>query len=240
MPLLLFVADALGHGFVAQDLTIRNTAGPEGNQALAFRSNSNKSIIYRCSLEGYQDTVYAENNLQLYLGCDLYGTVDFVFGNAKAVFQSCRLLVRRPKTPGAHNVITAQGRNSQSHESGFVFQNCTVQAAEREDLTGVETYLGRPWKNFSHVTFMDCFLDEVVTAAGWVSWKKGEEVEATKRTVSYTEFRNRGPKADTSQRIAWEGFHVLTDAKQAEDYTVDHFISDNLWVPRPIRYNNRI
>ncbi|KAL5667050.1 hypothetical protein ACJX0J_019271, partial [Zea mays] len=43
--------NALGHGFIAQNLTIRNTAGPEGRQAVALPSNSNKSVAYRCSIE---------------------------------------------------------------------------------------------------------------------------------------------------------------------------------------------
>lgn len=89
-------ADAMAHGFLAQDLTIRNTAGRDMKQAVALRSNSNKSVVFRCSLEGYEDTLYAENGLQLYLESYIYGTVDFVFGNAQAMFQRCSLLVRRP------------------------------------------------------------------------------------------------------------------------------------------------
>ncbi|KAF0894796.1 hypothetical protein E2562_003680 [Oryza meyeriana var. granulata] len=102
---------ARGNGFMAQDLTIQNTAGPDGNQSLALLTNSQHTVLYRCGLHGFQDTLCAENNLQFYLDCEISGTVDFIFGNAKAVFQSCRLLVRRPKINGAHNVVTAQGRN---------------------------------------------------------------------------------------------------------------------------------
>ncbi|KAL6637293.1 hypothetical protein ACP70R_024865 [Stipagrostis hirtigluma subsp. patula] len=75
----------LGHGFVVQDLTIRNTAGPENGQALALRSNSIKSVRYRVALRS----------------------------NAKAVFYGCGLLVRRP-VPGAHNVVTGQGCDNAS------------------------------------------------------------------------------------------------------------------------------
>jgi pectinesterase len=57
----------LGHGFIAQNLTIRNTAGPEGRQAVALPSNSNKSVAYRCSIEGHEDTLYVENGIQFYL-----------------------------------------------------------------------------------------------------------------------------------------------------------------------------
>ncbi|MFS9531533.1 pectinesterase family protein, partial [Klebsiella pneumoniae] len=74
----LRLADAFGHGFLAQDRTIRNAAGPKGNQAVAQRSNSNKSVVYRCRVEGYKDTLYAENGLQFYVESNITGTVDFV------------------------------------------------------------------------------------------------------------------------------------------------------------------
>ncbi|KAL6846122.1 hypothetical protein ACP4OV_023570 [Aristida adscensionis] len=211
-----------------------NTAGLGQKQALALRSDTNESVFYKCSFEAFQDTVYAENNLQLFLYSKIYGTVDFIFGNAKAVFFECDLLVRRPVL-GEHNVITAQGRNSPIHESGFVFERCRVQAAPGEDLTGVDTFLGRPWKNFSHVVFMDSFLGDIVNATGWIPWKKDQVVEETTRTVAYLEYKNTGPKADTRQRVNWEGFHVLSSAEQAKNYTVDRFIHGSQWVPRPLQ-----
>lgn len=227
-------AAVLGHGFVAQDLSIRNTAGADAAQALAFRSNSNKSTIYRCSLEAHQDTVYAENNMQLYVETDIAGTVDFIFGNAKAVFVGCRLLARRPAL-GQHDVVTAQGRDSSEHDSGFVFQRCSVRAMDGENLTGVETYLGRPWKEHSRVIFMDTYLDEIVNSTGWVHWDKDKApVRRTEKTVRYLEYKNRGPKADTK----WEGFRLITDPAEAMTYTADNFLDARAWVPKQIPYNS--
>jgi pectinesterase len=34
---------------------------------VALRSNSNKSVVYQCSMEGHEDTFYAENGIQFYL-----------------------------------------------------------------------------------------------------------------------------------------------------------------------------
>ena len=133
---------------MSQDLTIQNTAGPEGLQAVALLSRSHFSLVYRCSIEGYQDTLDADTGDQMYLETDIRGTVDFVFGYARAAFLGCRLLVRSSgaSKPGAHNVVTAQGRNNPLDRSGFAFQNCSVTADEGANLTGVETFLGRPWK----------------------------------------------------------------------------------------------
>ncbi|WVZ54659.1 LOW QUALITY PROTEIN: hypothetical protein U9M48_005424 [Paspalum notatum var. saurae] len=234
---------AVGDGFVAYNLTIQNTAGPANRQAVALRSKSNKSIVYKCRIEGYEDTLYAENGQQLYVETEIAGTVDFVFGNARAVFHKCSLLVRVP-LHGKHNVITAQSCNNTSLDSGFVFQSCHVAADEghAEKLKSVDTFLGRPHKDFSHVVFMGCDLGDVVNSTGWVPWKKDEVIESVTRTVTYIEFRNYGPGAasDTRRRVNWTGVQVLTEARgdvaKAEKYTADLFIGANQWVPAEIPY----
>ena len=190
-----------GKGFMSQDLTIQNTAGPEGLQAVALLSRSHFSLVYRCSIEGYQDTLDADTGDQMYLETDIRGTVDFVFGYARAAFLGCRLLVRSSgaSKPGAHNVVTAQGRNNPLDRSGFAFQNCSVTADEGANLTGVETFLGRPWKEHSHVIFMETFLGSIVNFTGWVEWNQSNG--HIPDTVVYLEYTNYGPGADTSRRI---------------------------------------
>uniref|UniRef100_A0A0E0BGA5 Pectinesterase n=1 Tax=Oryza glumipatula TaxID=40148 RepID=A0A0E0BGA5_9ORYZ len=216
-----------GHGFIAQDVTIENKAGPTGTPAVALRCDSNRSLIHRCRIDGYQDTLWAQNNQQVYLRCDIAGTIDFVYGNAKAIFQYCRLLVRNPGN-GKHNAITAQGRNSE--ESGFVFQGCNITAMEGESLAGVDTYLGRPWKNHSRVVFMGCFMSDIINPDGWVHWNKATPVEETTRTVEYLAYGNKGAGAETADRVKWKGVRVITEA-EANRFTVDHFINGNQWVP---------
>ncbi|KAK1295017.1 putative pectinesterase/pectinesterase inhibitor 22 [Acorus calamus] len=43
-----------GRGFIARDMTFRNTAGPGNRQAVALRVDSDRSAFFRCSIEGYQ------------------------------------------------------------------------------------------------------------------------------------------------------------------------------------------
>ncbi|KOM57589.1 hypothetical protein LR48_Vigan11g062200 [Vigna angularis] len=50
-------AAVVGDGFIAQDIAFRNTAGAANHQAVALRSGSDQSVFYRCSFEGYQDTL---------------------------------------------------------------------------------------------------------------------------------------------------------------------------------------
>ncbi|KAF0932413.1 hypothetical protein E2562_010328 [Oryza meyeriana var. granulata] len=82
---------ASGSGFMMRDMTVENWAGPAKHQAVALRVSADRAAVYRCNIIGYQDTLYAHSNRHFYRDCDVYGTVDFVFGNAAAVLQRCNL-----------------------------------------------------------------------------------------------------------------------------------------------------
>ncbi|WVZ85050.1 hypothetical protein U9M48_032012 [Paspalum notatum var. saurae] len=206
------------------------TLRPAGKQAVALLSRSHNSLIYRCSIEGFQDTLDADTGRQMYLETWISGTVDFIFGYARACFLGCRLLVRR-SIDGAHNVITAQGRSDPKDDSGFAFQYCSVTADDGANLTGVETFLGRPWKPHSHVVFMECFLDSIVNFTGWVEWNcsRGQIPD----TVVYLEYGNSGPGADTSRRVKNRDVRVA-NCSEAASYTPGRFINAGDWMPKDV------
>ena len=116
-------------------------------------------VFYQCSFEGYQDTLYVHSDPQFYMECDVYGTMDFIFGNAGMVFQNCCIYARNP--PNKINTITAQGRINPNQSGGISIQNCTVKAALDLKLvqSSVKTYLGRPWKEYFRTIFMKTYLD---------------------------------------------------------------------------------
>ncbi|KAL6907984.1 hypothetical protein ACP4OV_002155 [Aristida adscensionis] len=218
-----------GDGFMARDLTIENTAGPEAEQAVAFASRSNRSALYHCHILGFQDTLLADANLQFYSQCRISATVDVVFGTATALFQDCVLILRRS---ARYNVLTAQGRDrSDDLASGFVFQGCNVTTDE--DLNGIETFLGRPWRDYSRVVFLQCYMDAIVHPAGWVLWNRSSppDHDSTKH-VFYGEYQNKGPGASLSQRVSWPGFHSINDADEAQQFTADAFIHGAEWLPQ--------
>lgn len=161
----------MGDGFIARDITFVNSAGPEKHQAVALRVGSDKSVIFRCSILGYQDTLYTLSKRQFYRETDIYGTVDFIFGNSAAVFQSCGIYVRKPPS-GRDNFITAQGRSSSDENTGISIHNCKIAAAS--DLAPVPskfaTYLGRPWKQHSRTVIMQSSLGGLIHPAGWSPW----------------------------------------------------------------------
>ncbi|KAL8262204.1 hypothetical protein R6Q59_026253 [Mikania micrantha] len=220
--------------FVAVNLTIRNTAGAIKHQAVALRNGADLSTFYKCSFEGYQDTLYAHSLRQFYRECDIYGTVDFIFGNAAAVFQNCNLYPRLPMS-GQFNAITAQGRTDPGQNTGTSIQKCNIIAAD--DLASSNgttvTYLGRPWKEYSRTVYMQSFMDSLITPAGWSVWSG----DFALNTSYYAEFNNSGPGADTSRRVTWLGYHIINET-DAVNFTVSAFISGDAFLPQTgVPYN---
>ncbi|KAL4017953.1 hypothetical protein IC575_021532 [Cucumis melo] len=75
---------------MAQFLTSQNSAGPNEGQAIAVLDQAKHTAYYKCVFLGYQDTLYAGSISQFFKECDIYRTVDFVFGNG-LVFQDCNI-----------------------------------------------------------------------------------------------------------------------------------------------------
>ncbi|ERM96028.1 pectinesterase [Amborella trichopoda] len=216
----------IGDGFIARDIGFQNSAGPSAGQALAVRVLSDHSVFYRCNLIGYQDTLYAMALRQFYRECDVYGTIDFIFGNAAAVFQSCNLYLRLPATK--ENVILANGRNDPCQNTGFSVHNCRIAAAS--DLfpvrNSIRSYLGRPWKKYSRSVVMESSIDGIINPKGWQQW----EGSFALKTLYFGEYRNQGPGSGTAGRVRWPGVHELA-SEEAEKFTVGSFISGTTWLP---------
>uniref|UniRef100_A0A0E0MCY3 Pectinesterase n=1 Tax=Oryza punctata TaxID=4537 RepID=A0A0E0MCY3_ORYPU len=219
-------------GFVACGVTFRNTAGAGSEQAVALRASGDRLAFYRCSFEGHQDTLYAHTLRQFYRECVVAGTVDFIFGNAAAVLQRCSIRVRRPPFPGQPAVVTAQGRVDRYERTGFAIHGGRVTAAAKFGLPGAapapfETYLGRPWKEFSRVVYMEAYMDGTVDAAGWLPW---DGTAFAQTTAFYGEYRNSGPGSDTSGRVRWGGYHVITDPGEASEFTAGEMVNAGEWL----------
>ncbi|PON39203.1 Pectinesterase inhibitor domain containing protein [Trema orientale] len=217
-----------GRGFIARDITFENTAGPEKHQAVALRSDSDLSVFYRCRFRGYQDTLYTHTMRQFFRECDISGTVDFIFGDATAVFQNCQIRAKRG-LPNQKNTITAQGRKDPNEPTGFAIQFSNITADS--DLVGfvnsTETYLGRPWKLYSRTVIMQSFISDVVRPKGWLEWNADFALD----TLFYGEFMNYGPGAGLGSRVKWPGYHPFNDSSLVNNYTVAQFIEGNLWLP---------
>ncbi|KAG1358893.1 pectinesterase [Cocos nucifera] len=215
---------AMGAGFIAKGLTIINNSGPSKNQGVALRVGADRSVIYQCSVQGYQDTLYTHSNRQFYSQDDIYGTVDFIFGNSAVVFQNCYIQPRKP-AGGQKNSITAQGRTDPNQNTGISIQKCRIIGAS--DLDGTPTYLGRPWHEYSRTVVMETYVDDSIDPAGWEPWSGSFALS----TLYYGEYANTGPGASTSGRVSWAGVHPSLSDTEASQFTVAEFISGDSWLP---------
>ncbi|XP_022150332.1 probable pectinesterase/pectinesterase inhibitor 39 [Momordica charantia] len=214
-----------GQNFMAQFLTFENSAEQKEGQAIAVMDQAKHTAYYKCVFLSYQDTLYAGAVPQFFKECDIYGRIDFIFGNGLVVFQDCNIYAR---IPGTHIIVTAQSKNAVEDQSGFIFQNCNVTVSPEiaSSKDNVTMFLGRPWRDYSMVIFMESFLDRVVQPKGWLEWP-GRPVNL----LFYAEYNNRGPGADTSQRVDWPGYHVLHNAMEVTKFTVENFINGTKWLP---------
>ncbi|XP_014523121.1 putative pectinesterase/pectinesterase inhibitor 24 [Vigna radiata var. radiata] len=212
-----------GKNFIARDMGFRNTAGPQKHQAVALMNTADQAVYYRCQVDAFQDSLYAHSNRQFYRECNIYGTVDFIFGNSAVVLQNCNIFPRVPMQ-GQQNTITAQGKTDPNMNTGISIQNCSISPFG--DLSSVRTYLGRPWKNYSTTVFMQSSLGSFINPNGWLPWVGNSAPD----TIFYAEFQNVGPGASTKNRVKWKGLKTIT-SKQATKFTVKTFISGEKWIP---------
>ncbi|QLH78254.1 pectin esterase [Halosimplex rubrum] len=180
-----------GNDFTARNLTVRNAAGPDADQAVALHVEADRAAFERCRFEGNQDTVYAagEGSRQYFRDCRVEGTTDFVFGAATAVFEDCEI---RSK---ADSYVTAAS-TPRREPFGYVFDDCAFTA--ESDVS--EVYLGRPWRDHAHVAVIRSHLGSHVRPDGWHDWSRPEARE----TATYVEYENDGPgSADPDERASW-------------------------------------
>jgi pectinesterase len=78
--------------------------------------------------------------------------------------------------------------------------------------------LGRPWRAYSRVIYIDTSLPTEMNPAGWNNWGN----PANESTVYYAESNSTGPGASPSARVPWS--HQLT-AAQARKYLPQTFLS---------------
>ncbi|CAA0381447.1 putative pectinesterase/pectinesterase inhibitor 21 [Arabidopsis thaliana] len=217
----------VGNYFIAKNIGFENTAGAIKHQAVAVRVQSDESIFFNCRFDGYQDTLYTHSHRQFFRDCTISGTIDFLFGDAAAVFQNCTLLVRKP-LPNQACPITAHGRKDPRESTGFVFQGCTI-AGEPDYLAVKETskaYLGRPWKEYSRTIIMNTFIPDFVQPQGWQPWLGDFGL----KTLFYSEVQNTGPGSALANRVTWAGIKTLSE-EDILKFTPAQYIQGDDWIP---------
>ncbi len=188
-----------GTGFEADNITFENTAGNTG-QAVAVADRGDRSIFKHCRFLGHQDTLFADYGRQYYVDSYIEGGVDFIFGNATAVFDRSELHANGP------GYLTAQSRTAPDQTTGYVILNSRVTSSIDHDAPPMNpatpgatssasahntTGLGRPWRPYSRVIYINTELPADLNPAGWNNWNN----PANEKTAYYAESNSHRPRS---------------------------------------------
>ena len=207
-----------GADFLAMNITFENTTG-DAPQALAINVNADRAVLLNCRFLGGQDTVLTNGTgRQYFKNCYIDGVVDFIFGGAVAVFDSCVIYAKTRLDNLSGSYITA-ANTAAGQTYGYVFRNCIIPANR-----GVTTYvMGRPWQNDgttspasnTKVVFLNTTMSSAIKPQGWDVWN----AQTVTSLIYYAEYKSKkfdGTTVDISQRVPWS--FQLTDP-QAATYT---------------------
>ena len=70
-------------------------------------------------------------------------------------------------------------------------------------------------------------MTDIIQPARWLEW---EGTTIGLNTLVYREYKKFGAGADTSKRVTWEGFKVITDLVEVEPFTPRNFINGSQWL----------
>ncbi|QKG55601.1 hypothetical protein GKZ68_02480 [Hymenobacter sp. BRD128] len=206
--------------FSALNLTFANSFG-NGSQAVAVSLYADRAAFKNCRFMGNQDTLLTYESggavsRHYFRDCYIDGNVDFIFGNAIAIFDNCTIYAKARASNATSSYITAANTPA-TQAYGYLFRGATLP-----DNGATPYYLGRPWQNaarFSEaagtlahnkVVFLSARLGRQILPAGWALWDAG--TDTTK--ILNAEYNSRdfgGRLIDVSQRVGWSRQLAPTD-----------------------------
>lgn len=149
-----------GDGFAMENCTLRST------QDTLFLGPLPADLIerYRGFLpdELRRDKACA----QRFVNCRIEGTVDFVFGCGRALFDSCEL---RSLYDVRGVGYVAAPAHALAQTEGFLFRRCSFTCEETAAPGSV--YLARPWRDHGLARFEFCTYGKHIAPAGFDPWR---------------------------------------------------------------------
>ncbi len=162
--------------------------------------------------------MYAASGRQFYKDCFIEGHVDFIFGNAAAVFENSEIRSRD------RGYVTAQSRTEPDASTGFVFYHCKLTDEDHRN----SVFLGRPWRPYARVVYLDCWLGDHIKPEGWNNWGKTEN----QKTAWFGEYDSTGPGANEAQRVPWA--HALSRSEAAAFLPETFLKGEDNWHPEQV------
>lgn len=199
--------------------------------AVMLDNGSDRAVFENCIISGHQDTLFPNAGRSYFHGCTILGSVDFIFGAGRAVFDSVDIVSRDRGSTTNNGYVTAPSTPG-SRPYGFVIVNSRLKK-EAPTMTPHTVTLGRPWHPagdpdaVGSAVFINTWLDDHIGSKGWTSMNStnavGARVTHAPEEARFFEFGSTGPGAllSASRR-------VLT-APEAATYTIDRVLEG--WNP---------
>ncbi|KAJ4981962.1 hypothetical protein NE237_032799 [Protea cynaroides] len=205
--------------FCATDITFENTIVAErgmiGAQAVAIKISGDKSMFYKVRFLGSQDTLLDDSGRHYFYQCHIYGSMDFIFGTAKSLYQNCTISLTAEK----HGAIAAHHRETADDDSGFSFVNCTVNG------TSNNVDLGRAWGPYARAVYSYCDLDINVSQERWSDMG----YESRRRTVQFGEYGSSGKGANERRDLEKQWVKPMS-YEEARPFWDKTFIDGDEWL----------
>lgn len=228
--------------FMARNISFENSTPHNSTaQALAIHSSADRAVFDNTRFLGFQDTLFADNGSRQYVrGSFITGDIDFIFGDATAVFDQCSI-----RSTGT-GWVTAPN-TARTTANGFVFLDCALFSGTDSNQVGGNgssadtdtVYLGRPWQwweaeKMPSAAFIRTRMGLHIKAAGWDPWDNTGSPGANPHTD-----RNRVTRVSEFGSMDLAG-HLLLDSNHdgkpdgrvawadvmrpdvAANYTLDH------------------
>jgi len=223
--------------FIAANITFENTSGQIERANAVCINKTDRAIFYNCKITSGQDTLYLNTSGRAYFKkCIIEGDVDYIYGGATAYFEDCEIV------QVVHGGYVTAASTPLETPFGFVFVNCKLTYRDMEVNPVASTYLGRPWREYAAVTYINCWMDVHIKPEGWHNWGDPNK----EKTARYSEYNSQGPGANPDARVKWA--RQLTEVEAAV-YTIDNVLGgsdkwnpeeivDNVFVPLNIYIGN--
>ncbi|MEV7177609.1 pectinesterase family protein [Kitasatospora sp. NPDC093679] len=190
-------------GTTVTGLTVQNTfersahPGTTATQAVALAARGDRQQYLNSRFIGHQDTVLnwapaaTGQYRQYFRHCFVAGDVDFLFGNATAVYDHVNITLRdRGAAPGGSNGYLAAPNTDAAKPYGILVTDSTISSTAAPGTF----HLGRPWRTgpsaVGQFVVRNTVLPAAVEKAPWTdmhgySW----------RSARFAEYANTGPGA---------------------------------------------
>ncbi|KAK6128437.1 hypothetical protein DH2020_037805 [Rehmannia glutinosa] len=212
-----------GKGFMAQDLTIINTA----NNGVAIDNWAYRSVFFRCKLEGPNATLHVQGEKQFYRSSHFYGKINMVSGYAQAFFQKCEFFGQKSYSK-EKLVFSSQSPPLSTFKSVFIFHFCAFHVVGKYSNGSETTFLGGLFGDYASTIVMQSDLDASIAGYYFLD-------TSPPNTTYYAIFSNI--KHGATMKNVPSFIHTISDAEVASEYSLRVFLSGDNWIPPGVDYD---